>query len=37
LRVDDEGHIQRFADIYGHDQKLRTALMASSNKIASLR
>ncbi len=37
LRVDDEGHIQRFADIYGHDQKLRTALMASSNKMASLR
>ena len=37
LRVDEEGHIQRFADIYGHDQKLRTALVASSSKMASLR
>ena len=37
LRVDEDGRIQRFADIYGHDQKLRTALMASSNKMASLR
>ena len=36
LRVDEDGHIQRFADIYGHDQKLRTALVASSSKIASL-
>jgi murein L,D-transpeptidase YcbB/YkuD len=37
LRVDEDGHIQRFADIYGHDQKLRTALIASSSKMASLR
>ena len=37
LKVDEDGRIQRFADIYGHDQKLRTALLASSNKMASLR
>jgi murein L,D-transpeptidase YcbB/YkuD len=37
LRVDEDGRIQRFADIYGHDQKVRTALMASSNRLASLR
>ena len=37
LRVDEDGRIQRFADIYGHDQKLRTALLASSSKLASLR
>ena len=37
LAVDEDGRIHRFADIYGHDQKLRTALIASSNKIASLR
>ena len=36
LRVDEHGQIQRFADIYGHDQKVRTALLTSTTKMASL-
>lgn len=37
LSVDDNGQIHRFADIYGHDEKLRAAFLKAPAKILATR
>ena len=37
LSVDDNGHIRRFADIYGHDEKLRAAFLKAPQKVLATR
>jgi murein L,D-transpeptidase YcbB/YkuD len=37
LSVDDNGHIRRFADIYGHDEKLRVALLKAPQRVLAMR
>jgi murein L,D-transpeptidase YcbB/YkuD len=37
LSVDQDGTLHRFADIYGHDQKVRMALAQTPHRVATLR
>lgn len=37
LSVDENGHIRRFADIYGHDEKLRAALLKAPQRVLATR
>ena len=37
LSVDDNGHIRRFADIYGHDEKLRAAFLKAPQRVLATR
>jgi murein L,D-transpeptidase YcbB/YkuD len=37
VSVDENGQIHRFADLYGHDEKLRTALLKAPQKVLATR
>ncbi len=37
LSVDENGHIRRFADIYGHDEKLRAAFLKAPQRVLATR
>jgi murein L,D-transpeptidase YcbB/YkuD len=37
LSIDENGQIRRFADIYGHDEKLRVALLKAPQRVLATR
>ena len=37
LSVDESGHIRRFTDIYGHDEKLRAAFLKAPQRVLATR
>jgi murein L,D-transpeptidase YcbB/YkuD len=37
LSIDETGQIRRFADIYGHDEKLRVALLKAPQRVLATR
>ena len=37
LSVDENGHIRRYSDIYGHDEKLRAAFQKAPQRVLATR